>query len=151
VAELRHSFHLIASFDQRLSLVVLACVCLTSFLAWPPIDNGYYQLAKWLFFMLILGFFLYQFWQLSRWECGFSLDVSGVGTLTVCADLGKKFALRARQIVTPFVCLMFIELDSDSEAWWHNRDKRLIIIWSDMLDDTDYRHLCRLLLTCKLS
>lgn len=81
----------------------------------------------------MLLFFIYQFWKLNRWTCKFSLNAVGEGHLT---DHGK-FTLYKRAFVTPFVCFFYIQTD---------KEQRLIIIWSDMCDDTSYRHLCRLLL-----
>ncbi|ABV35751.1 conserved hypothetical protein [Shewanella sediminis HAW-EB3] len=141
MAERLHSFSLKASFDQRLSLVVFCSVCLSSFLAWPDIDNFYYSFAKYLLFTLILLFFSYQFWSLNHWRCRFSLNVKGEGSLDeMIRGERKTFELSGRRIVTPFVSLFYIRTVSE---------KRLIIVWSDMLDDTSYRHLCRLLLTKK--
>ncbi|RTR39031.1 hypothetical protein EKG38_08865 [Shewanella canadensis] len=141
MAERLHSFSLHASFDQRLSLVVFCGVCLTSFLAWPDIDNSYYSFAKYLFFTLLVLFFSYQFWSLNHWRCRFSLNAKGEGSLDERNNSEREsFVLSGRRFVTPFVSLFYIQTDSS---------KRLIIVWSDMLDDTSYRHLCRLLLSNK--
>jgi len=133
VEEKRHSFSFTSSFDQRFSLVVFASVCLTSFLAWPPFDNALYRLIKVMLFVVMLLFFIYQCWKLNRWTCKFVLNALGEGSL---ADHGK-FTLCKRAFVSPFVCLFYIQTD---------KEQRLITVWSDMCDDTSYRHLCRLLL-----
>ncbi|RTR34683.1 protein YgfX [Shewanella atlantica] len=139
MAERLHSFSVNASFDQRLSLIVFCGVCLTSFLAWPDIDSFYYSFAKYLSFTLLVLFFCYQFWSLKHWRCRFSLNVKGEGSLDE-NNRSESFELVGRRLVTPFVSLFYIQTDSG---------KRLIIVWSDMLDDTSYRHLCRLLLAQK--
>ncbi len=50
-----------------------------------------------------------------------------------------KFQLILRPIVTPFILLFYIRIEG-------SRKKRLMIVWADMLNDTSFRHLCRLLL-----
>jgi len=116
-------------------------VCLTSFIAWPDIDSFYYSLTKNISFTLLLLFFGFQFWSLKYWACHFSLNVKGEGRLSVAKISDReKFVLSGRRVVTPFASLFYIQTDSD---------KRLIIVWADMLDDTSYRHLCRLLLSNK--
>ncbi|WP_299794103.1 protein YgfX [uncultured Shewanella sp.] len=141
MAEQPHSFSLTASFDQRLSLVVFGAVSLTSFLAWPDIDNLYYLLIKGLCLSLLFLFLSYQLWSLNHWRCKFSLDVRGEGRLdNRRGDESVKFKLAGRRVVTPFASLFYLQTD---------RDKRLLIVWADMLDDTSYRHLCRLLLAQK--
>lgn len=153
VAEPRHSFTLTASFDQRLSLVVAACICLTSFLAWPYFGNIYYQLFKYLLFSLICLFFAYQFYRLKQWSCKFVIGDRGEGILSIkesnspMADITqvpKKFKVILKPVITSFIVLFYIQLEG-------SRQKRLMIVWADMLDDTGFRHLCRLLLTSRVA
>ncbi|WP_326515449.1 MULTISPECIES: protein YgfX [unclassified Shewanella] len=134
--EKQHSFSLISSFDQRFSLVVLACLCLTSFLAWPPFDNLFYHLTQVIFFSFMLLFFTAQFWKLNCWKCQFILNVAGEGSLAGV----EKFTLYKRAFVSPFICLFYIETE---------KGLSLLMVWADMCDDISYRHLCRLLLTKK--
>ncbi|MCE9685330.1 hypothetical protein LZP73_03755 [Shewanella sp. AS16] len=129
----RHSFRLEASFDQRLSLVVLACVCLSSFLAWPELELFWYRLLQLLLFLATLIFFSYQLWSLGHWQRLLVLDDLGAASLG--ADEGCR--LQGKPWVTPFACLIYLHTPSG---------KRLLIVWADMLDDADYRRLCRLLL-----
>ncbi|WP_076407702.1 protein YgfX [Shewanella sp. UCD-KL12] len=151
MVEPRHSFTLTASFDQRLSLVVAACICLTSFLAWPYFGNAYFQLFKYLLFSLICLFFIYQFYQLKQWSCQFTLGDRGEGMLSIKApnryiadstQVAKKFKLIRKPVITSFIVLFYIQLEGSHR-------KRLMIVWADMLDDTGFRHLCRLLLNAR--
>ncbi|QYX65921.1 hypothetical protein K2227_06245 [Shewanella putrefaciens] len=132
-----HSFSVKASFDQRLSLVVFICVCSSSFLFWPQSDNFALSLLKYLFIALVCIFLLSQLWRLQQWRLDFVLSDKGEGRLST----GEHFKVLKRTWVTPFVCLMYIEVDTQL---------RLLMVWADMLDDTDYRHLCRLLLRAKI-
>ncbi|MCS6174606.1 protein YgfX [Shewanella sp. SP1S2-4] len=132
-----HSFSVKASFDQRLSLVVFICVCSSSFLFWPQSDNFALSLLKYLFIALVCIFLLSQLWRLQQWRLDFVLSDKGEGRLST----GEHFQVLKRTWVTPFVCLMYIEVDTQL---------RLLMVWADMLDDTDYRHLCRLLLRAKI-
>lgn len=98
----------------------------------------------------MLVFFSYQFWQLSYWHCRFSLGRDGEGQIawrvkrrlaSVDETSMEKFTLVMNPIVTPLVVFFYV----------HSQDmrvghRRLVIVWADMLDDTSYRHLCRLLL-----
>lgn len=84
----------------------------------------------------MLLFFIYQFWLLNRWTCHFVLNVTGEGALAGA----EKFTLYHRAFVSPFICLFYIKTE---------KGLRLLMVWSDMCDDTSYRHLCRLLLANK--
>ncbi|GGJ01556.1 DUF1434 domain-containing protein [Shewanella hanedai] len=117
-------------------MVVLACLCLTSFLAWPTFDNLFYQLTKAMLFTLMLIFFIYQFRQLNHWKCHFVLNVTGEGALVG----GGKFTLCKTSFVSPFVSAFYIQ---------ERKGQSLMMVWSDMCDDNNYRHLCRLLLAKK--
>ncbi len=150
VADQRHSFRLTSSFDQRLALVVLASVCLCSFLAWPRLDNLIYLMIKYCAAGVTLVFFSYQFWQLSYWHCRFSLGRDGEGQIawgvkrrlaSVDETSMEKFTLVMNPIVTPLVVFFYVHTQDMSVG-----HRRLVIVWADMLDDTSYRHLCRLLL-----
>jgi toxin CptA len=140
VAGRRHSFSVSASFDQRLSLVVLACVCFSSFLAWPGFESLSYQLVKYGLLGLMLIFFGHRLWQLQGWRCSFMLDEQGEGIL----GGANRFQLNPNPWVTPFACVFCVSLCDESLA--KTGRKRSLIIFRDMLDDTSYRHLCRLLL-----
>lgn len=65
------------------------------------------------------------------------LNDKGEGRLST----GEHFKVQKRTWVTPFVCLIYIEVDAE---------QRLLMVWADMLVDTDYRLLCRLLLRAKI-
>ena len=81
------------------------------------------------------GFFIWQFWQLKNWYCQFILSAEGYGRL----NQRQSFVVEGKPIVTPFAVIFDIRLKNNANI------KRLVI-WRDMLDDTNYRHLCRLLL-----
>ncbi|MEI6858647.1 MAG: protein YgfX [Shewanella sp.] len=151
MAEPHLSFRLTSSFDQRLALVVLACVCLSSFLAWPSIDNFIYLSIKYCAVGLTLVFFFYQFWQLKYWYCRCSFSRDGRGLIafrnrrrhtSVNDTATEKFTLVLSPLVTPLVVFFYIHTEDINVG-----HRRLVIIWADMLDDTSYRHLCRLLLS----
>ncbi|WP_350355260.1 protein YgfX [Shewanella mesophila] len=129
----RHNFYLCASFEQRLSLVIFAAVCLSSFLAWPPLSPLWFVLIKWFVITLVCCFFIYQWFSLKHWHLNFWLDESGKGAFV---DREKNYLLK-RLWISPFVVLFQMRAE---------QEKHLIIVWRDMLDDTSYRHLCRLLL-----
>ncbi|EGM69024.1 hypothetical protein SOHN41_02832 [Shewanella sp. HN-41] len=79
---------------------------------------------------------LYQLWRLKDWQLSFILNLKGEGRLST----GEHFQVLRRTWVTPFVCLMYLDIDAKA---------RLLPLWADMFTDADYRHLCRLLLNAK--
>ncbi|MCH1928698.1 hypothetical protein L9G16_00730 [Shewanella sp. A25] len=134
--ERRHSFSVSSSFDQRLSLVVFILVCSTSFLVWPSTDNLLLSLLKYVLIAVVFVFLIHSLWRLGDWQRRFSLNANGEGRL----EDGEVFYILKETRVTPFVCLIY---------YVANDKKQLLPIWADMLSDTDYRHLCRLLLQAK--
>ena len=137
MADQHPSFSVKASLDQRLSLVVFVCVCSSAFLLWPQSDTIALSLLKYFFIALICIFLLSQLWRLQHWRLDFMLNDKGEGRLST----GEHFKVLKRTWVTPFVCLIYIEADAE---------QRLLMVWADMLVDTDYRLLCRLLLRAKI-
>lgn len=140
-------FNVKSSFLQKLALSLFASLCLFSFTLWPTLNSLFYQIVTLLLAVNVAGFFIYQFWQLSRWKYQFMLDDAGKGILSVTesvlslSDLSQlHFTQQRSAIVTPLCCLLFLEMTAD------NRQIKMILpVWRDMLDDTSYRHLCRLL------
>ena len=144
----RHNFHLTASFDQRLSLVCFAALCLSAFLAWPPISYPWLLFFKYGLLTATIAFFLYQFIALSRWSFAFWLDESGrIGLIhdrldsqleeSKVEEPGETRLSYRRVWVSPLVVLFWL---------YEGEQRRMAILWRDMFDDTGYRHLCRLLL-----
>ncbi|ABZ75644.1 conserved hypothetical protein [Shewanella halifaxensis HAW-EB4] len=128
----QHSFDVCSSFGQRFSLTVIAFVCLSSFFIWPYAENTLYILFKGLLFITCCVFFVWQLWRLKEWRCRFVLRADGVGKLEGNVD----FALIGKPVITPFAVMFDISLAKQS---------RRLVVWADMLDDTNFRHLCRLL------
>ncbi|MDO6773797.1 MULTISPECIES: protein YgfX [unclassified Shewanella] len=136
-------FSLSASFNQFLSHIVLLCVCLSSFILWPDYRHWAYQLAFYFILISYLAFFVAHLLALRHWRCQFSLLDASKGKLSQ----GQEFQLWRSSIVTVFAAVMFIELDVLDERGVATRGKRqLLIVWSDMLDDSSYRNLCRQLI-----
>ncbi len=128
----QHSFDVNSSFGQCLSLTVVSLVCLSSFVVWPYSDNLLYLCFKYLLFIICVSFFAWQLWRLRTWRCQFVLRSDGVGKLA-----GQTaFNVIAKPVITPFAVMFDIKLATQT---------RRIVIWADMLDDINYRHLCRLL------
>ncbi|WP_299802109.1 protein YgfX [uncultured Shewanella sp.] len=128
----QHSFDLNSSNGQRISLTVLSLICLSSFLIWPYAENTIYILLKLLLFSACCGFFIWQIYRLKHWQCQFMLKADGAGKF----KNGTEFVLQGKPIITPFAVMFDITFTGGN--------KRLVL-WADMLDDTNYRHLCRLL------
>ncbi len=99
-------------------------------------DNPLYFALKCVLALSTLVFLVWQLWQLRHWQRQFVLNGNGEGRFSN----GEDFRLLRRTWVTPFVCLIYYE--SQGKA-------HLLPLWADMLSDTDYRHLCRLLLKAK--
>lgn len=128
----QHSFDVRSSNGQRLSLAVIAVTCLSSFLIWPYAENTFYIWFKFLVFTACCGFFIWQFYRLRYWRCQFVLKADGGGKLDHCMD----FVISGKPVITPFAVMFDIAVMGK---------KKRLVLWADMLDDTNYRHLCRLL------
>jgi toxin CptA len=137
VEEQHHSFSVKASFDQRLSLVVFMCVCSSSFLIWPYTEHWLVALLRLGLFLLSVSFLIWQLWRLKDWRLSFMLNGKGDGRLST----GEHFRILRRTWVTPFVCMIYIDVEENT---------RLVLLWADMFTGVDYRHLCRLLLKAKM-
>lgn len=135
-------FSIKTSLLQKLALLVLAGLCLFSFWLWPVLDNVIYQGIKILLALSVSAFFIQQFWQLPQWHWQFSLDDRGQGVVEAQGDEPENIALVQYRpaIVTPLLCILFLVKDPQNQAV-----KVVLPVWVDMLDDTSYRHLCRLL------
>lgn len=112
------------------------CICSSSLLIWPYTEFLVVTLLQLGFFLLSVGFLIWQLWWLKDWRLSFVLNGKGDGRLST----GEPFRVLRRTWVTPFVCLMYLDAEDKT---------RLLLLWADMFNDADYRHLCRLLLKAK--
>ena len=128
----QHSFDLTSSNGQRLSLTVVALICLSSFFIWPYAENTLYILLKFLLFSSCCVFFIWQIYRLKYWRCQFVLKADGKGKFTSGCD----FVLQGKPVITPFAVIFDVAFAGG---------KKRFVLWADMLDDTNYRNLCRLL------
>ena len=102
---------------------------------WPNIDNVIYLSIKLIFFLCLLFFFIWQGWHLRFWRRQFSLSDSGDGHFSG----GRRFILVRRALISSFAVIFYYQyLDENKHT--------MMIVWADMLTDTHYRHLCRLLI-----
>lgn len=128
----QHSFNLISSNGQRLSLAIICAICLSSFFIWPYIENTFYLLVKYLIACVCIAFFIKQFIALRYWHCSFIVRSDGSGKL----EQAGNFIVINKPFITPFALMFDIQLQHETKR---------VVVWADMLDDTNYRHLCRLL------
>ncbi|MCK8043676.1 hypothetical protein MSG37_02160 [Shewanella sp. 1CM18E] len=128
----QHSFALQSSHGQRLSLAIISAICLSSIAVWPYLENPVYLTIKYLLIGACVCFFIWQFLRLKTWHCRFVMCSDGTGKL----ESQGNFVVINKPFITPLAVVFDIQLQ--------NETKRLVI-WADMLDDTNYRNLCRLL------
>lgn len=128
-----HRFAVKSSFGQYLALMVLAAVCLLSFCFWPDLDYLFYQPLRWLMVTTLIGYFSVRLWRLRYWQLEFWLAGNGGGQF----ETGDSFDVAEPVMVTPWLVSFSCQLPTGF---------RRLYLFSDMFDDTDYRHLCRLLL-----
>ncbi|KVX03416.1 protein YgfX [Shewanella frigidimarina] len=134
-------FALSASFLQRAALVVSFAVVLTSFLAWPYFPSLIYHSVQMLLFIIVIVIFAYRWRSVSRWHCLLTLGDKKTGTLVQRGNgSSNKIILTKRAFISPLLCVIFLQ-------HLQTGDNRILLVWSDMLDDTAYRNLCRLLLS----
>ncbi|WP_299492289.1 protein YgfX [uncultured Shewanella sp.] len=128
------SFSLVSSFDQRLTLVIFYLILLASFLFWPQTELVIFLTVKLLLFIALSILFVWQGWKLKCWQYQFSLTASGTGHFSN----GRQFNLVKRPLISAFAVVFYYQYPDEKKIG-------AMMIWSDMLTDTDYRHLCRLL------
>lgn len=94
--------------------------------------------------MLTLGLLIYCWRKLTLWYCVLCIDNSGGATLTDAVSEVCRVEFSRHPIVNPLVCIIFLREVKTGEKRW-------VWVWQDMLTDTEYRTLCRLLLQRKLA
>ncbi|MCL1149954.1 protein YgfX [Shewanella ulleungensis] len=139
----QHQFALSASFLFRFALVCAFAVMLCSFLAWPASSLSLYLFIQLLLAMLTLGLLIYCLRKLNLWYCVLCIDNSGRTTVSDAVSKGCIVEFSRHPIVNPLVCVLFLREVKTGEKRW-------VWVWQDMLTDTEYRTLCRLLLQLKL-
>jgi toxin CptA len=134
-------FVLSASFLQRGALIVSLAVVLSSFLAWPSYPSLIYQIIQTLLFIATILIFIFEWRRVSRWRCLLSLGNKQAGTLLYGVEgQSDNVRLCKKPFISPLLCIIFLQYTKTEE-------RRLLLVWSDMVDDTAYRTLCRLLLS----
>ncbi|ARD21552.1 protein YgfX [Shewanella japonica] len=131
-------FTLTTSFSQVLSHLVLIAICLTSFILWPDIHHWAYQLVFAVTLTIALIFFIQHLFTLRQFHTQFVLLEQGVGKL----NHQYEFIQWRAPIVTVFASVIFIEFEITA-AKKLKKTRQLVIVWSDMLSDKEYRSLCR--------
>ncbi|WP_268244268.1 protein YgfX [Shewanella algicola] len=139
-----HQFGLSASFLSRVALVCFFAVILCSFLAWPNLASSMLVYAQLLLALLTLCLMVYCWRKLTRWQCIFSLDKRGFAQIVEHSSQTYLVDFCRRALVNPLFCMIFLQ---DI----HSGERRILWVWHDMLTDTEYRTLCRLLLQLKLA
>ncbi|MCE9679056.1 hypothetical protein LZP69_07670 [Shewanella sp. AS1] len=108
---------------------------------------------KWLIALLVLLLFIVQWRKLYAWSLAFWVDEAGrcafipsrTIELVTEPDNGSANALKTLW-VSPWLVVFHLNVKANSGENTREPRKHLILVWRDMLDDTSYRHLCRLLL-----
>ncbi|QDE30403.1 MULTISPECIES: protein YgfX [Shewanella] len=133
-------FALSASLLQRGAWLMSLAIVSSSFLAWPHYPSFIFYIVQTILFITIIIIFVLGWRRLSRWHCVFSLGNNGAGTLVLAGNSEpNKFRLTKKPFISPLLCLLYLQLQTG--------EKQLLLVWRDMLDDTAYRNLCRLLLS----
>ncbi|WP_445946669.1 protein YgfX [Shewanella sp.] len=143
---MHYSFSFKSSRLQQGSLLGFAGLCLASLWCWPRVDSSVYLGINILTGLVMLSVFAYQAYVLSQWGWELRLNSRGEGELKrILAVDSQSFIQDKPAIVTPIMCVLFLTLASDSVNSENTPKSRTLMIFVDMLNDTDYRHLCRLL------
>ncbi|MGZ9897535.1 protein YgfX [Shewanella gaetbuli] len=126
-----HYYSLSASFHQLLACWVIFLVVLSSFIAWPELSSPLILISFYILILLLSFCWAWLLYRLKRWHCEFIIDNKGQGKLLPDGD----FVQVKPAYICPFVCILYLQLD--------NQVRRDIWVWADMVNDTDYRTLCR--------
>lgn len=106
---------------------------MASFIAWPELDSILFNSLFYALILLVpLGFF-WQLWTLKNWQCQIIIDGIFGGKLAN----EQLFIFGKPAFICPLFCLLYLEFEDQS--------RQICCVWADMLDDTEYRTLCRLL------
>ncbi|MGB0895113.1 MAG: protein YgfX [Parashewanella sp.] len=124
---------------QRLSIVIMATLLLSSFIFWPQFDLVWYTTFKHILFFSILFYFVHAYLKLRQWFFNFSLNEEAT-----LIDFSHSVPFQVKRLwVSPWVCAFYlIPLNTVNEP-----NKKLVLLWQDMLDKKSYRFICRTLLT----
>ncbi len=133
-----HSFYIKSSLYQKLSLIAQAAFCLSTFYFWPKSLD--INAVKYLFIVLVLAYFVVAFYNLKKLKISLSLYSDH------CVKFPNDPAIYHQKVlwVSPLFCAFYVSANDELEN--NKVKKRLIVIWRDMLSETNYRHLSRLLL-----
>lgn len=115
--------------------MAVAFISLASFYWWPAAYIPEFILLKTLLFMLTAALFVRLQLKLNRWQA--SVILTDAGEIT----LNGRAANIDRSMVTPLVCFIYFNIESA-----RGTEQELVPVFRDMLTDSDYRRLCRLLL-----
>ncbi|RYV01161.1 hypothetical protein SOPP22_16530 [Shewanella sp. OPT22] len=133
-----HSFYLTSSLQQKLSKLVLAAFCLFTLYFWPQ------RFELWLIQVVIAiaicSYFSYAIYRLKSYKCSFSLHSRN---LFKFANNPNEFECKVLW-VSPLLCAFYILPNTEVED--QTGKSQFIIVWRDMLSDSNFRHLSRLLL-----
>ncbi|MDP5145186.1 protein YgfX [Shewanella holmiensis] len=121
-----------ASFHQYLCYWLIFAVVMTSFIAWPSLESTLLTLIFYGCIVVVIIVFIRQLCRLRHWQCQIVLDGVSGGRLAT-EDL-FKFGKPA--FICPLFCMLYLEFEDHS--------RQICCVWADMLDDTQYRTLCRL-------
>ena len=105
---------------------------MTSFIAWPNLNSTLLTICFYGCILAAIIVFIGQLRRLRHWQCQIVLDGRSGGRLGT--EDGFKLAKPA--FICPLFCLLYLEFDDHS--------RQICCVWADMLDDTQYRTLCRL-------
>ncbi|WP_319002885.1 protein YgfX [Shewanella glacialimarina] len=125
-------FVLSASFNQYLCYWIIFAVVMTSFIAWPQMDSILFKSFFYILILLVPVVFAWQLLVLRKWQCQIIIDGALGGRLVN----GQSFTFGKAAFICPLFCLLYLEFEDES--------RQICCVWADMLDDSQYRTLCRL-------
>ncbi|MFQ6371335.1 protein YgfX [Shewanella sp. YIC-542] len=129
----RHRFLVTTSPGQYAALLLLAVVCLGSVAFWPALDYPVYPYLRWGALLAMTGYFASRIRTLSRWQLDFWLAGNGEGQFVG----SSRFQVGGPVLITPWM----VSFPCRGPGGF-----RRLYLFRDMFDDTNFRHLCRLLL-----
>ncbi|RJY06472.1 hypothetical protein D5R81_17670 [Parashewanella spongiae] len=112
------------------------CFCFSSFQFWPDFHSFWFEFFKYIFLALLFGVFIYQFYRLKLWK--YQFELSRNQEVRVVGD--SSLYVAKKLWVAPWLCGFYVVNQN-------GKFMSLVFIFNDMLDDTDYRNLCRILLS----
>ncbi|RLV57772.1 hypothetical protein D5018_20775 [Parashewanella curva] len=126
---------------QRVAFIAFAALILSSFLAWPESEYFVFYVFQVTVFLFCLFCLINQFKTLHQWKLAFQLSELGEFRKY---DTTSTYKIEKLWVSDWFCAFYLMSANSKGKL----KRVKTVFVFKDMLPDSSYRHLSRLLLSC---